>query len=128
MLQFRAGEGRLARSFNATSYPFVVGSSPSANLVIQGQGVWERHVIFEFDEVSGKFRFSAAGSAIILLNGEPCARGLLRNGDTLQLGSCPLEVHLAPPTQQRLVLFEAGAWLIVCGVALLEIILILVLH
>ena len=129
MLQLRFGLRGKARQTAITSvFPFSIGNSSGSQLCIQGDGVWERHAVIELDPATGKYCCSAVGAALLLVNGESTRRVDLRMGDLLQLGSCNIEVSLAPAHQYRLKSIEFSVWLLLALVMLSEIVLICLLH
>jgi hypothetical protein len=89
-------------------FPFVIGRG-GAHLVLEEAGVWERHVEIHFNPLEGVI-FNATGEAAVLLNGTPAARGLLRNGDLLELGAARLRVWLTRAEQPGLRWRERLIW------------------
>lgn len=129
MLQLRHGgmDRQLRKPVLAAKFPFTIGASSASDLRIEGHGVWDSHVRIELDSATNRYRCSAVGSALLLLNGETIRQAFLRNGDLLQLGSSSVEVSLAPARQHRLKFIEFSVWALLILVAIGECCLIVLL-
>jgi predicted component of type VI protein secretion system len=90
-------------------FPFVFGRGGDVNHKVDDPGVWDRHVEIAFDRKTG-FRFTAQPNATTIVNGEPAADGVLRNGDVIEIGSVRLRFWLARSEQKTLRLREALTW------------------
>lgn len=101
----KAGTQWVARRF-----PFYLGRSPQAALVLEEPGVWDRHAEFALRPGEEVMVFAVA-EASVMLNGQPVRRAILRNGDLLEAGSVKLRFGLAPIRQRSLHLREAITWL-----------------
>ena len=72
-------------------------------------GVWDRHLQFEFQRDNG-FTFTVQQNALVLINGDIVQAGMLRNGDSIEIGSARLRFWLARSTQKTLRVREALTW------------------
>lgn len=107
----------------ARRFPFLVGRSPQAALVIEEPGVWDRHAEFALRAGEGVM-VSTVGDASIVVNGQPVRQAVLRNGDLLEAGSVKLRFGLAPTQQHGLRLREAMTWIGLALVCLGQVALI----
>lgn len=111
MIQLHIVSGKQAGSdIVVRRFPFVIGRAADAACKLDDPGVWERHLQVEFKRRAG-FAFEAQAEALTLVNGERADRGILRNGDTLDLGSVRLVFWLARSRQKTLRVREALTWL-----------------
>jgi hypothetical protein len=110
----QAGSNILVRGF-----PFVLGRAADANARFQDSGVWDRHCEIHFRRGEG-FEFAAHPEAALLVNGERSERGLLRNGDLLELGSVQLRFWLARRPQKGLRLREGLTWSALAGLFMVQ--------
>jgi len=90
-------------------FPFRIGRAPEAELRLEEPGVWDRHLEIQFARGQG-FTFAAQPEALTLINHEPAAEGVLRNGDTIELGAARLRFWLARARQTTLRVREALTW------------------
>lgn len=70
----------------SSNEPRVYGSSPSADIVVAGEGVAERHCQIVFD-VDGYWLEDLLSTSGTYVNGEPITSRMLREGDTVHLGA-----------------------------------------
>ena len=101
----KAGTQWVARRF-----PFSLGRSPQAALVVEEPGVWDRHAEFSMRSGEG-IVLSAATDASVIVNGQPVRQTTLRNGDLIEAGSVKLRFGLGPVRQGGLHVREAIIWL-----------------
>ena len=110
MIQLQIVSGKQAGSdIVVRQFPFVVGRGADAALRLDDAGVWDQHLEIRFHRDDG-FSFGAGANALTLLNGERVESGVLRNGDTIELGSVQLRFWLARTQQKALRLREALTW------------------
>ena len=107
----------------ARRFPFQLGRSPQAALVLEEPGVWDRHAEFTLRPGEGVM-VSATTDASIIVNGQPVRQAVLRNGDLLEAGSVKLRFGLAPTRQHGLRLREAMTWLGLAALCLGQVALI----
>jgi pSer/pThr/pTyr-binding forkhead associated (FHA) protein len=126
MIQLHVLSGKQAGSRVAASrFPFRIGRDPQNDLPLDDDGVWDRHIVVEFQRKEG-FRLEAAPEAIASVNSKPAGDALLRNGDIITLGSAKLQFWIAPARQRGLRLRENFVWALLLLVALGELVLIYV--
>ncbi|MDE3068855.1 MAG: FHA domain-containing protein [Verrucomicrobiota bacterium] len=111
----QAGGQRAVRRF-----PFRVGRAPENDLRLDDDGVWDRHLVLEFQKGDG-FRLVAVGGALAAINSQPAEDRVLHNGDTVTLGSVRLQFWLAPPVQRGLRTRENFVWALVGIVAIVQV-------
>jgi pSer/pThr/pTyr-binding forkhead associated (FHA) protein len=126
MIQLHVLSGKQAGSRVAASrFPFRIGRDPQNDLPLDDDGVWDKHIVLEFQKKEG-FRLAAAPEAIAAVNSKPAGDALLRNGDVITLGSAKLQFWIAPARQHGLRLRENSVWALLFLVALAELVLIYV--
>jgi predicted component of type VI protein secretion system len=122
MLLVTVIEGRDARSFRVTRFPFVIGRSPEADLRLESPGVWDRHASIEIR--NGRFFIQPEGASLLLINGERSEGAVPRAGDDFSLGGARLTVSLAPAAQMSLAAREMMIGSVIFAVALTQILLL----
>jgi hypothetical protein len=100
----KAGSQWVARRF-----PFPLGRSPQAALVLADPGVWEQHAAFTLRSGEGVM-VSAATDAFVAVNGQRVQQAILRNGDLIEAGSVKMRFGLSPAPQRSLRLRETLTW------------------
>jgi pSer/pThr/pTyr-binding forkhead associated (FHA) protein len=124
MVQLKILSGKMAgASFDARRFPVRVGRSAQADLRLEDEGVWDRHLRLEFNRDEGVV-LHAEPNALATVNGQPLQAGPLRNGDLIQIGSATLQFWLAEARQTALGLREMLTWLGIAAVCLGQIALI----
>ena len=109
MIQLHILSGRQADSdIVVRHFPFIIGRG-TADLPMDDGGVWEQHLQIDFQRGEG-FTFASNSKASVMINGEPVAAGLLRNGDLVELGTARLRVWLTRSEQQSLGWREMMIW------------------
>lgn len=114
----KAGAQSAARHF-----PFRIGRAEGNDLQLADDGVWDRHLVLEFQKKEG-FKLAASANALATVNGEPVLEKILRNGDIITIGSARLQFWLAAAQQRGLRLRENFAWALLIFVTLGQFILI----
>jgi pSer/pThr/pTyr-binding forkhead associated (FHA) protein len=114
----QAGSLSVARHF-----PFEIGRGSTADLLLDAEGVWERHAGLEFRPREGFF-LEARPGALVSVNGERVEQARLRNGDLIECGSVKLRFWLAPAVQHSLGLREALTWLALGCLTLFQVALL----
>jgi pSer/pThr/pTyr-binding forkhead associated (FHA) protein len=116
MVQFKILSGKMAGAEKvARHFPFRIGRSPSADLRVEDDGVWDEHLQLAFDSASG-FVLTSHPNAIASINGQPFREAVLRNGDSIEIGALKIRFWLGETRQYSLRLRE---WLTWTGFALL---------
>jgi pSer/pThr/pTyr-binding forkhead associated (FHA) protein len=116
-----AGTALVARRF-----PVRIGRSADSELRLEEAGVWDRHARVEFVRRQG-FLLQAEPSAFVRIDGEDVQSRLLRNGDTIELGSAKLRFSLAEVKQARLGIREVFTWFLVAGISVVQVALVYLL-
>ncbi len=104
-------------------FPFRIGRSPQAALVLEEPGVWDQHAEFVLRPGEG-VAVLAAKDASVIVNSQPVHEARLRNGDVLEAGSVKLRFGLSPTRQRSLLLRETMTWLALAALCLGQIALI----
>ena len=118
MVQLKILSGKTAgATWVARRFPVLIGRGPAADLRLEDKGVWERHLQLDFDPAQGVV-LSTEPDALASVNGLRVQTALLRNGDTLELGSLKLQFWLSETRQKALAFREALTWI---GIGLLTL-------
>jgi pSer/pThr/pTyr-binding forkhead associated (FHA) protein len=100
----KAGNQQVARHF-----PFRVGRAAGNDLQLEDDGIWDQHLELEFQKQEG-FKLATAANALATVNSQPVQNAILRNGDTITIGSVKLQFWLAAAKQRELRLREGFVW------------------
>ncbi len=100
----KAGAAWLTRRF-----PVRIGRHAGADLQVEEEGVWERHVELSFHPGKG-FLLQNRPEALTTVNGHAANEVLLRNGDVIGLGSLKLQFWLGETRQPGFGLRDALTW------------------
>jgi pSer/pThr/pTyr-binding forkhead associated (FHA) protein len=100
----KAGTQTVARHF-----PFRIGRAAANNLQLDDDGVWDQHLDLEFQKEEG-FKLATSPNALATVNNEPVQNKILRNGDTIAIGSVKIQFWLATARQRGLRLREGFVW------------------
>src|SRR5262245_27580221 len=93
----QAGTATLARRF-----PFVVGRNSTADLCLEQEGIWDRHLEFHLQLPDG-FVLKPHPRALTSLNGRPVQQAaFLRNGDVIEVGPLKIRFWLSETRQRGL--------------------------
>lgn len=110
MVQLRALTGKNAgTTYPVPQFPSVIGRSNAADVLIEGDGVWDQHAALDLDP-SDRFHIARISEAILLVNGELASEALLRNGDLIDVGSVKLQFWLSEPHQKAFRFREVATW------------------
>jgi len=123
MIQLNVLSGKKAGSQTVVRhFPFRVGRAPENHLQLEDDGVWDRHLALELQ--GGGFNLAVAPGALVAVNGGPFQNQMLRNGDTITLGSAKLQFWLAAARQRGLRWRELLVWALIAAVTAAQIALI----
>jgi hypothetical protein len=100
----KAGTQWVARRF-----PVQIGRSPTCELCLQEDGIWERHLEIHLQSPMG-FVLSASPEALVALNGQLLKQAVLRSGDIIELGPVLIRFGLSATQQRGLRLREFLTW------------------
>ncbi|HWX19183.1 MAG TPA: FHA domain-containing protein [Candidatus Binatia bacterium] len=110
MVQLKILSGKKAGAiWNARRFPVRIGRAPNADLQLEEDGIWERHLELDFRPAEGLV-LSAQPGALASVNGESVQQTVLRNGDVIELGSLKLQFWLSETRQRGLRLREWLTW------------------
>jgi pSer/pThr/pTyr-binding forkhead associated (FHA) protein len=124
MIQINILSGKKAGAQSAARhFPFRIGRAEQNDLRLEDDGVWDQHLVFEFQKQEG-FKLMTSANAIATVNGEPIQNKILRNGDIITLGSAKLQFWLAAAQQRGLRSGENFVWTLLIFVTLWQLILI----
>src|SRR5687767_5457912 len=124
MVQLEILTGNTAGTRWATRrFPVQIGRNAESDLQLEEQGVWDHHVQISLNPAVG-FILETQPQALVVANGQPVERLVLRNGDTIEIGAVKLRFWLSEPRQSRLRLQEFFVWTVVFGVTLGQVALI----
>jgi len=114
----KAGSQSVVRRF-----PFRIGRASGNDLQLNDDGAWDQHLTLEFHRREG-FKLAAAQNALVMINNQSVQTALLRNGDTITIGSAKLQFWLAAARQRGLWLRERFVWVLLAAVVLCQFVLI----
>ncbi|HWV99864.1 MAG TPA: FHA domain-containing protein [Candidatus Acidoferrum sp.] len=116
MVQLKILSGKKAGAvWTARRFPVRIGRSANADLCLEEDGIWDRHLLLQFRRADG-FVLTTEPNALATVNGESIqAAAVLRNGDSIELGALKLQFWLSETRQFGLGLRETLTWV---GIAL----------
>jgi pSer/pThr/pTyr-binding forkhead associated (FHA) protein len=114
----KAGDQPVTRRF-----PFSIGRSAENHLRLEDDGVWDQHLVLEFQKQEG-FRLATSANALATVNGVPAQNMILRNGDIITLGSAKIQFWLAAAGQRGLRFREGFVWALLVIMTLGQFVLI----
>ena len=124
MVQLNILSGKKAGTQSAARrFPFRIGRAAGNELQLDDDGIWDRHLTMEFNRQKG-FTLATAPNALAAVNGESVEVTILRNGDTITLGSAKLQFWLAADRQRSLHLQETFVWLLLAAVTAVQFALV----
>jgi pSer/pThr/pTyr-binding forkhead associated (FHA) protein len=124
MIQLNILSGKKAGAQPAARhFPFRIGRAAQNDLQLEDDGVWDQHLVLEFQKQEG-FRLTTSANALATVNGQPVQNKILRNGDTIGVGSARLQFWLAAAQQRGLRFSENFIWALLVFVTLGQFILI----
>ena len=114
----QAGASKEVRRF-----PVRIGRAPGSDIRLEEDGVWDHHLVLGLSPGAG-FVLETQPGVLATANGQPVQRAVLRNGDTIQVGSVKMQFWLAEARQRGLRLSEALVWGLVFIVTVAQAVLI----
>ena len=124
MIQLNVLSGRKAGAHTvARRFPFHIGRASGNELQLEDDGVWDRHLILEFQRDSG-YALTTTSNALASVNGHPIQTVMLHNGDLITLGSVHLQFWLGAARQRSPLIGELIVWTVVLFVTVLQFTLI----
>ena len=117
MVQLKVLSGKKAGTvWEARRFPVHIGRSRSADLQFEESGVWDEHLQLDFNAAEG-IVLRAQTNALTAVNGQPVHHTILRNGDSIEIGSLKLEFWLADTRQTDLRLREGLTWAAIAAIS-----------
>ena len=110
----------------ACRFPFRIGRSAEADLRLQDEGIFERHLEVRLESPQG-FVLSVHPDAYAAVNGQTAQKAALRGGDVISAGSVKLAFSLSPAPQRSLRIREMLVWAGIALVSVCQIVLIYLL-
>jgi pSer/pThr/pTyr-binding forkhead associated (FHA) protein len=121
MVQLSILSGRATGlAVTAPRFPFRVGRTQEADLCLEEEGVWARHLEFDLRMPDG-FVLRVNPAALATLNGQPVREAVLRNGDLVQIGPVKIRFWLGQVRQVDLRWREVLTWLALAFLCLAQI-------
>jgi len=110
MVQLKVLSGKQAGAVVATNrFPFIVGRNHTANLRLEEDGVWDRHLELNLRMPEG-FLLTVQPDARATVNEQPVQQAILRNGDLIAMGPVKIQFWLSETRQSGLRLREWLTW------------------
>lgn len=124
MIQFKILTGKKAgAAWVARRFPVQIGRSAGAQLRLEDEGIWDRHLELQFDDGSGLV-LRTQGEALAMINGAPVREAVLRSGDIIDIGSAKLLFSMSETRQKALAVREVMCWLLVGAVLMSQVVLL----
>ena len=122
MIQLKISSGKMAGDTCVVRhFPFRIGRAAAADLRLEEAGVWDQHLQLDFDPAQG-FVLSTHANALATVNGWPihAQAVILRNGDTIEIGSAKIRFWIGETRQSALRLHENLVWATIAAVTLAQ--------
>lgn len=124
MIQLEILSGKTAgASWVARRFPVRIGRSSDSDLQLEEHGIWDEHLRITLNPAAG-FVLETQPDTLVVVNGQPVERAVLRNGDTLEFGAVKLRFWLAEAAQRGLRFRELLVWTLVTAVCLGQVALV----
>ena len=121
MVQLKVLSGKKAgAAWVGRHFPVRIGRSAGADLQVEEGGVWEQHLQLDFNPAEG-IVLSTQPDALATVNGQAVHQTILRNGDTIDIGSLRLQFWLSETRQTDLRLRESSTWTAIAAISLGQI-------
>jgi pSer/pThr/pTyr-binding forkhead associated (FHA) protein len=118
MVQLKLLSGKKAgTAWVARRFPVRIGRSATADLRLEEDGVWAQHLQLDFNPAEG-FVLHARAPALAAVNGQPVQQTVLRNGDTIDIGSLKMQFWLREARQTGLRFRERLVWAGIAAISL----------
>ncbi len=122
LLKFLSGK-QAGFTYEARRFPVRLGRAATAEVRSEDPGVWDNHAALELQPDKG-FVLISQPEAPTLVNDQRIESLLLRNGDTLSLGSLKLQFWIGPTRQSGLRFREWLTWAGIAAITLGQVALI----
>lgn len=101
----KAGTSIVARRF-----PFQVGRSANSALLLDDDGIWDRHLTFDVHRGSAVV-LNVQQDALATVNGDAMQTASLKNGDLVEFGGVKLRFSLSAAAQRSQRWREVALWM-----------------
>ena len=91
-------------------FPCIIGRSASAEVRVDEDGVWDRHLEITLDLPEG-FILKTLPNCLASINGRRFEQAILRNGDIIEIGLLRMQFSLKETRQESLRAREVLTWL-----------------
>jgi hypothetical protein len=124
MIQLKILSGKKAgTAWVARRFPVRIGRSAGSDLQSEENGVWDEHLQLDFRPASGLI-LTARPQALAAINGQSVEEAVLRNGDTIDIGSLKMQFWLSDTRQAGLRFREGFTWFAIAAISLGQVALI----
>ena len=124
MVQLKVVSGKQAGTVvEVRKFPFVLGRNSAANLRLEEEGIWERHLELNL-QMPGGFVLKVRDEARAAVNDQPVREATLRNGDLIALGPATVRFWLSETRQTSLFPRECLTWAALAALCAAQIALI----
>ena len=124
MVQLKVLSGKKAgTAWAARRFPVRIGRSATADLQSEEDGVWDQHLQLDFEPAAGLV-LMAQPKALVNVNGQRVQQTVLRNGDTINIGSLTMQFWLSENCQAGLGFREGLTWAAIAAISLFQVALI----
>jgi len=115
--------GRAGAVWDCGVFPVVIGRNRDANVCLEDEGVWDRHLEITLKNPDG-FVMAVNPSALATVNDQPTRQCPLRNGDVIQIGPARIQFWLSGTRQINLRPREFVTWIGLAALCAAQIVLI----
>jgi len=122
LLKFLSGK-KAGTAWVARRFPVHIGRSAQSELQLEETGIWDQHLQLDLRPAEGFF-LTAQPNALASVNGQTFQQALLRNGDTIEIGSLKMQFWLSETRQAGLRFREWLTWTAIAAICLGQIALI----
>jgi len=123
MVRLQVFSGQHPGTTFARRFPFVIGRNNNADLCLEQNGIWDRHLELHLQIPDG-FLLKAHPQALTRVNGQPVQQAILRNGDFIELGALKIQFSLSETRQRGLRTREFLTWFALAALCAGQIVLI----
>ena len=118
MVQLKILSGKRAgNTWVARRFPVRIGRSAAADLQLEEVGVWDEHLLLDLNRDKG-IVLSAEPNAPASVNGQPVSQTVLRNSDTIEVGSLRMQFWLSETCQAGLRFREGLTWAAIAAISI----------
>ena len=105
-------------TIEARRFPFALGQAKECDLRIDAKGVWDKHLILDYDGKNG-ITATPCPDALVVVNGDSHRKKFrLNHGDLLELGAAKFHFWFSPLGQPDRSGLEGSIWVALALLAL----------